>query len=252
MGWIPGWNSIAEAEGWSSFYFWLSIICLIGLGVAEVASHRYGERKDELVAVQDAAKDEQHDQDMARVRQDTAQATEHAAQLEKDTAALNNQNLILQKQIIATEHALADRFIWYDQRPAFQAALSKYPGMTARLWMYPASSSDTFTLGMTITGLMMGAKWQAALWDLHTASPVPRVQVLYRKSVPNSKEAADALVAGLRNAKIEFVGDPIAMEANEPVTTPPAPSTVAISTSKEISVEEAIRVFIGGKANPFR
>jgi hypothetical protein len=174
------------------------------------------------------------------------------AQLTKDAASLTRQNLALQQHIVDTEHALADRFIWYDVRPAFQEALSKFPGTTARLWMYPASSPDTFTLGMTIVGLMMGGKWQATLWDLRTASPIPGITVLYRKGVANSKEAAEALVSGLRSAKLTFVSDPLPMEAEEPVATPAAPATITFATSKDIPTEEAIRVFIGGKENPFR
>jgi hypothetical protein len=49
MGWIPGWDSIAAASRWSGFYFWMSIGSLIGLGVFEIASHRYTDRHDELV-----------------------------------------------------------------------------------------------------------------------------------------------------------------------------------------------------------
>jgi hypothetical protein len=56
------------------------------LGVAEVASHRYGERKDELAAIEQNAKDKRHDEDMARVQHDTAQAIERAAQLEREAA----------------------------------------------------------------------------------------------------------------------------------------------------------------------
>jgi hypothetical protein len=52
MSLIPGWDSIAGAGWWSTFYFWASIISLIGLGTSEVASHRYSERKDELVGQQ--------------------------------------------------------------------------------------------------------------------------------------------------------------------------------------------------------
>lgn len=86
MGWIPGWDSIASAGWWSGFYFWISISCLIGLGIAEVASHRYGVRKDELVSIEDDAKDKRHDADMARLQLDTAQTVERAALLEKEAA----------------------------------------------------------------------------------------------------------------------------------------------------------------------
>jgi hypothetical protein len=84
VGWIPGWDSIAGASWWSAFWFWASILSLIGLGIAEVASHRYGTRKDDLAAIEEAAKDKRHEEDMARVQHETAQANERAAVLEKD------------------------------------------------------------------------------------------------------------------------------------------------------------------------
>jgi hypothetical protein len=86
--WIPGWESITNAGWWSGFYFWASIVSLIGLGVAEVASHRYGERKDELAAVEQEALERRHNEEMTRVQHDTALANERATQLEKDAAAL--------------------------------------------------------------------------------------------------------------------------------------------------------------------
>jgi hypothetical protein len=86
MSWIPGWDSVAGAGWWSGFYFWVSIGCLIGLGVAEIASHRYGDRKDNLADAEQRETQRRHDEDMARVQHDTAQAIERAAQLEKEAA----------------------------------------------------------------------------------------------------------------------------------------------------------------------
>ncbi|MGB6325189.1 MAG: hypothetical protein WBG11_05290 [Methylocella sp.] len=54
--------------------------------MAEVASHRYSDRKDELAAVEQEAIQRRHDEDMARVQHDTAEAVERAAKLEKETA----------------------------------------------------------------------------------------------------------------------------------------------------------------------
>jgi len=86
MGWIPGWDSITSAGWWSGFYFWISISCLIGLGIAEVASHRYGVRKDELASIEEDAKDKRHDADVVRLQNETAHAIERAALLEKEAA----------------------------------------------------------------------------------------------------------------------------------------------------------------------
>jgi hypothetical protein len=81
---MVGWESIQATGWWSGFFFWASIVSLIGLGISEVASHRFSERKDELVERQQIADKERHDADMARVQHDAALAIERAASLEKD------------------------------------------------------------------------------------------------------------------------------------------------------------------------
>jgi hypothetical protein len=84
MGWIPGWESIQATGWWSGFFFWASIVSLIGLGITEVASHRYSERRDELVETQQQAEKRHHDDEMAQVHLETSQTNERAAKLEKD------------------------------------------------------------------------------------------------------------------------------------------------------------------------
>jgi hypothetical protein len=89
LSWIPGWDSIASTGWWSGFYFWVSIAALIGLGVAEIASHRYSERKDELAAIEQEAKDKRHDEEMTKAQHDAALAIERAAGLEREAAILH-------------------------------------------------------------------------------------------------------------------------------------------------------------------
>jgi len=86
VSWILGWETITGAGWWSGFYFWASIVALILLGITEIASHRYTERKEFLVAQEQDAKDKQHDEEMARLHLETAKITEKAAQLEKEAA----------------------------------------------------------------------------------------------------------------------------------------------------------------------
>jgi hypothetical protein len=51
------------------------------LGVFEVVSHRYSERKDELAAVEQDSTQRRHDEEMARLHLETAKANERAAEL---------------------------------------------------------------------------------------------------------------------------------------------------------------------------
>ena len=78
-----------QFEIWSGFFFWASIGCLIGLGITEVASHRYSERKDDLAEIEQHEIQRRHDEDMARVQHDTAQANERAAELTREAARLS-------------------------------------------------------------------------------------------------------------------------------------------------------------------
>jgi hypothetical protein len=88
MSWIPGWDSITGTNSWANIYFWAGIAALLLLGVFEVFSHRYTERKDELVTEQQAEIQRKHDEEMARLQRESAQAKEHAAVLEKESASL--------------------------------------------------------------------------------------------------------------------------------------------------------------------
>lgn len=81
MGWIPGWDSVASTHSWSNFYFGASICALILLGIFEVISHRYSERKEELAAAEQDSTQRRHDEEMARLHLETAKANERAAEL---------------------------------------------------------------------------------------------------------------------------------------------------------------------------
>jgi hypothetical protein len=89
MGWIPGWESIQATGWWSGFFFWASIISLIGLGISEVASHRYSERRDELLETQQRIEKEQHDDDIARLHLEAAKANAETAKANEAAAKAN-------------------------------------------------------------------------------------------------------------------------------------------------------------------
>jgi len=87
MSWIPGWGSVTSAHVWSNFYFGASIVALILLGVFEVISHRYSERKDELADREQTDTQRRHDEEMTRLhvaieasKAETAKATARAAE----------------------------------------------------------------------------------------------------------------------------------------------------------------------------
>lgn len=79
MPWIPGWNSVPGAHWGESFFFWAGIIALVLLGISEVISHRYSERKDQLTTVEQAETQRRHDEEMARLHLQAATLEHEAA-----------------------------------------------------------------------------------------------------------------------------------------------------------------------------
>jgi len=142
VSWIPGWDSVASAGWWGGFYFWLSIVALIGLGVFEVASHRYSDRKDELAAAEQEATQRRHDEEMARLHLETAKA-------ETATEELRNENLRLRA-------AVAPRIL---EQGAPAVALAQFKGTKAFLTSVPDFEARDFMKFLGVTLQMAG-------WDV--------------------------------------------------------------------------------------
>src|SRR5271170_2897175 len=123
MAWIPGWESVAGASWWATFWFWASIVSLLMLGVSEVVSHRYTERKDALAADEQDATQRRHDEEMARVHLETAQAAEGAAKATERAAALEGQAALLRYQLDQEIQKRAQRTLTTDQKAAMVAEL---------------------------------------------------------------------------------------------------------------------------------
>jgi hypothetical protein len=113
---IPGWDSVAGAGWWATFWFWASLGSLLLLGISEFISHQYTERKDFLVEQEQTAEKQRHDEEMARVHRGTAQANERAAELAKETA-------LLQYQLEQERQKRAQRLLTDAQKAAMISAL---------------------------------------------------------------------------------------------------------------------------------
>jgi hypothetical protein len=112
MSWLPGWDSIADTDWWSNFYFWAGIIALLLLGVSEVVSHRYTERKDELVAKEQAVIQQGYDKEIAQLHLEASQANERAVKLEQENLKLRDELLKRSARLLTAEQrqALIDVF----------------------------------------------------------------------------------------------------------------------------------------------
>jgi hypothetical protein len=226
MSWIPGWDSVATAGWWSGFYFWISIVCLIGLGVAEVVSHRYEGRKDQLAAVEEAAKDKRHDEDMARVEHDTAQANERAARLEKEAAqanaevakanataaAANERAAALEKEAANArleQERLKAQMAWRTIDPAMaavlKAALAAKPGKINI--KHPNGDTEAEYLAIQFGKIFSEAKWQIGMFS----EQMPGIVAwgLFVPDTPSDQEATVAIRDSLRSAGFSFSTEPL-------------------------------------------
>jgi hypothetical protein len=194
MSWIPGWGSVASSAWWSGFYFWVSIVCLIGLGVAEVVSHRYEGRKDQLAAIEEAAKDKRHDEDMARVQHDTAQANERAAQLEKDAA-----NARLETERL--KQTVAWRTIPPQVATTLENALAAKPGSVNL--RYTDGDPESLYLAIQFSQIFTKAKWQVAPGSLKLNA------IVFGIFLPDIAGDGQSLRAAFSAANIAFTTEPL-------------------------------------------
>jgi hypothetical protein len=132
MFWIPGWASVAGAHWWENFYFWASIVALILLGITEIISHRYTERKDELAAIEQASTQDRHAEEMARLHLQTAELTADAeksrAAIAEATARAADANRVAEGERLARvklETQLARRRLTDDQKSKLANALAR-------------------------------------------------------------------------------------------------------------------------------
>jgi hypothetical protein len=71
---LPGWNSLPAVTRFHNWAEMAGIVFLALLVVAEVVAYKYGHRRDILTGQQQTATDQRHDDEIARVHLETANA----------------------------------------------------------------------------------------------------------------------------------------------------------------------------------
>jgi hypothetical protein len=149
MTWWPGWDSIEGAKGWADFYFWFGIGCLVLLAVSEVISHRYGLRKDELVAAAEVTTSKQRKAD-----QDAADAR-HAAEI----GGLKGQLSEAEKKVENLRSQQIARRLTPDQKTALIGALSPFASQKVFIWCSTAAW-DCTDFAVDFMDVFKSAGWQ--------------------------------------------------------------------------------------------
>ncbi len=138
MTWWPGWNSAETAGWWSGFYFWFGIGCLFLLGVSEVISHRYGLRKDELVATAERARTIEQEQKDAQ----------HATEVSEARA-----------KIAELEHRQQPRHLTDEQKASLARLLKDKPSGFLSIFVQ-TTATDGDAYAAEIAGIFEGAGWR--------------------------------------------------------------------------------------------
>jgi hypothetical protein len=166
VSWIPGWQTTADAGWWSNFWFGASLCSLAFLGICELISHRYSERKDELAAQQQTDTQNQHDDDIARLQLQAAQAHERAAEAELKLEQLRKQ--------------LGPRQL---NPETFRKAMEGKPKARVKI-LYVRDDPDSYDLAGQIFLSLLVLKW-----DVESPSPVLPNDTHPFSTVPNAMAA---------------------------------------------------------------
>jgi hypothetical protein len=201
MNWMPGWHSISGTEWWSNFYFWIGICGLMLLGFSELISHRYALRKDELVAEQENDAQSGHDQEIARLALEAAQANRRSEELRADNLAL--QKIVLPRRLGSTIAITSPGETELPPLASVQfAALKPFAGTPVVIQVVP--DFEAYTLANDIRAVLASFGWKSQIIDEGT-SHVPPISIAEGVTViypPDSQyaDAADALAAGFAKA----------------------------------------------------
>jgi hypothetical protein len=171
MGWIPGWASVAGAHWWSNFYFASSIGALILLGVTEVISHRYSERKDELSAEEQTDTQKRYDAEIARLHADTEASKAETA---KAVAQAAEANRIAEEERLARvklETRLASRRLTPEQVKNLSTALQNLHLEIKAMRITRLGDHEAHEYATSIAVAVNNAGIYAAMTDAGTLSP---------------------------------------------------------------------------------
>lgn len=200
MSWIPGWESIQATGWWSGFFFWASIVSLIGLGISEVASHRYSEKRDELLETQQRVEKKQHDDEIALLHLETARANREVAAAQADTAKANKATEELRRENLDLRTKIAGRRITPEQHDRLVSELSKNPGF---FHMQSMTDGESALYAADLFRTLKDARWTSDTPEFPLGE-VWHDLVLFQTDDP----AALLLAAALTAADIPFkVGD---------------------------------------------
>jgi cell division protein FtsL len=183
---LPGWDSLPTVSRNHSVAEIAGIIVLGALVAAEVVAYKYGKRKDFLTEQQQHATEQRHDEEMARLHLETAQAN-------KATEELRQENLDLRTKI-------AGRRVKSEQYERLVLELSKNPGF---FHMQAMTDGESALYAADLFKTLKAAQWTSDTPEFPLGT-VWHGLVLFQTDDPAALRIAEALKA----ADIPFlIGD---------------------------------------------
>jgi cell division protein FtsL len=137
----PGWGSLSAVSRIHNWAEIAGIVFLALLVVAETITWKYGNRKDSLTEQQQTAEKQQHDEEMARLHLETAQAQERAAQAQ-----------------LELEKYKAPRALTTEQQRGIENALKPFAGQEYALSVAPGEEPASFLC--LLDGILTRAGWK--------------------------------------------------------------------------------------------
>jgi hypothetical protein len=199
---LPGWDSLPAVSRYHNWAEMAGIIAVAFLVVFEVITYQYGHRKDELTGQEQTATNSRHDEEMARLHLETANAN-------KATEELRKQNLEL-------EAAVAPRSL---EQGNSSTALKSFAGTKVVLSAIPEFEARRF-MGQLVIMFQM-AQWKMEMGpadQVMDGIEIEYVAGMQRDPATGTvdfnfnaqiKVAAQALIAELNKQKIEVRDSPI-------------------------------------------
>ena len=191
MSLLPGWNSIESTGWWSNVHFWFGIGCLLLLGVTEVLSHYYAERRDELVAVRDSEISKQRE----------SKETETESKHKQEIDALNN--ALVKERISRTQPRGIDQVT----KANIVACLNSGP--KGVIYIRPAVlDAEAAAFGKQIEEIFSSAQYDIKKWpDASMSWSIPGIFMIVKEMTAAPPHAKFIQQCFERN-NIEIIGYP--------------------------------------------
>jgi hypothetical protein len=188
---LPGWGSLPAVTRFHNWAEMAGIVILAFLVIAEVVSYKYGQRKDDLTEQQQEATNQRHDEEMARLHVEAADANERAAKLENEAAQARVEQERLKAQ-------LAGRTISPDISAQLERLLSQHSGKINVQW----SANDTEAQYLAI---QIGNVFGKANWEVRTLAISLTGAIAFGVRIPDSPSPATEIVRNIfRSVGIRF------------------------------------------------